>query len=120
MSQNIASTPRHHILRIRRETRRRALSVTATERITPNMLRIRFSSPDLRDFESLAPDDHVKLFVPNPDGGEPCRRDYTPRAFDAAQGMLTIDFALHESGPATAWALAARPGDRIEIGGPRG
>jgi NADPH-dependent ferric siderophore reductase len=47
-------------------------------------------------------------------------RDYTPRAFDPAQGSLTIDFALHDAGPATAWALAAQVGDRLEIGGPRG
>ena len=91
MSQHIASAPRHHILRIRRETRRRLVSVTATERITPNMLRIRFASPDLHDFESLAPDDHVKLFVPNPLGDEPCRRDYTPRAFDAERGPRIRD-----------------------------
>jgi NADPH-dependent ferric siderophore reductase len=120
MSQHIASAPRHHILRVRRETRRRLVSVAATERITPNMLRIHFASPELHDFESLAPDDHVKLFIPNLLGGEPDRRDYTPRAFDAARGTLTIDFALHEAGPATAWALAARVGDRVEIGGPRG
>lgn len=120
MSQQIAFAPRHHILRVRRETRRRLVSVAATERITPNMLRIRFTSPELHDFESLAPDDHVKLFVPNPLGDEPCRRDYTPRAFDVERGLLTIDFALHEAGPATAWALAVRPGDRIEVGGPRG
>lgn len=111
----------HHIVRMRRETRRRLLRVAATERITPNMLRIRFVSPDLHDFESAAPDDHVKLFVPNPDGdGKPDMRDYTPRAFDAARGTLTIDFALHQAGPATAWALAAQPDDQVEIGGPRG
>lgn len=114
--------PRHHILRVRRETHRRLVSVAATERLTPNMQRIRFTSADLRDFESFAPDDHVKVFVPSPSArdGEPCMRDYTPRAFDAARGTLTIDFALHEAGPATAWALAAKTGDQIEIGGPRG
>ena len=47
-------------------------------------------------------------------------RDYTPRAWDAAGETLTIDFAVHEAGPATAWALGARPGDPLEIGGPRG
>jgi NADPH-dependent ferric siderophore reductase len=120
--------PRHHVLKVRRETRRRLVTVAATERITPKMLRIRFTSRDLHDFESLAPDDHVKLFVPNPAGGDPCKRDYTPRTFDATRGTLAIDFALHEAGdfalheagPATAWALAAQPGDDIEIGGPRG
>lgn len=109
---------------MRRETRSRLLRVADIEQITPKMRRLRFASPDLHDFESLAPDDHVKLFVPNPiaagGDGNPCMRDYTPRAFDPAQGTLTIDFALHEAGPATAWALAAQPGDAIEIGGPRG
>ncbi|MGO9741429.1 MAG: siderophore-interacting protein [Roseiarcus sp.] len=33
---------------------------------------------------------------------------------------MTIDCALHEAGPATAWALAAKPGDALDIGGPRG
>ncbi|MCW2285897.1 NADPH-dependent ferric siderophore reductase [Rhodoblastus acidophilus] len=33
---------------------------------------------------------------------------------------MTLDFALHDAGPATAWALAAQPGDRLAIGGPRG
>ena len=31
-----------------------------------------------------------------------------------------IDFALHDSGPATEWARSAKPGDRIGVGGPRG
>jgi NADPH-dependent ferric siderophore reductase len=121
---NDISVVQHHILRMRRETRRRLVHVVAIEQITPKMRRIRFASPDLHDFESLAPDDHVKLFVPNPiaAGGndKTSMRDYTPRAFDPARGTLTIDFALHEAGPATAWALTAQPGDEIEIGGPRG
>ena len=47
-------------------------------------------------------------------------RDYTPRAFDQASGRLTIDFAIHGAGPVTAWALAVRVGDALNIGGPRG
>jgi len=86
------------------------------------MLRIRFASSELGDFESAAPDDHIKLLLPDCEleNGRPAMRDYTPRAFDAAAGTLTIDFALHEAGPATAWALSAGPGDTIQIGGPRG
>jgi NADPH-dependent ferric siderophore reductase len=33
---------------------------------------------------------------------------------------LHIDFAIHDAGPATDWALRARIGDALEIGGPRG
>jgi NADPH-dependent ferric siderophore reductase len=116
---------RHQISRVRRETRRRLVTVAEVERITPQMLRIRFTSPDLHDFGSASPDDHIKLFLavsaePGEAAGH-CMRDYTPRSFDPERRMLTIDFALHEeAGPATAWALAARVGDRLEIGGPRG
>ncbi len=111
---------KHHTFRMRREVRRRNLTVSAVEPITPQMRRIRFSSPELRDFESLAPDDHIKLFFPSPGNGSAEMRDYTPRAYDRARGELTIDFALHQAGPATAWALAAAPGDALAIGGPRG
>ena len=122
---NIETATRHQITRVRRDSRRRTLTVVAVERLTPQMQRIHFASPDLHDFHSGAPDDHVKLLLPaSPtagDGGEEvCKRDYTPRAFDPAKGALTIDFALHEAGPATAWALAARVGDTLAIGGPRG
>ena len=109
----------HTITRVRHELKRRRLTVSAIERLTPAMLRLTFSGDDLADFTSAAPDDHVKIFVPVP-GGEVARRDYTPRAFDRDARTLDIDFALHDAGPATLWALGARIGDVIEIGGPRG
>lgn len=46
-------------------------------------------------------------------------RDYTPR-YDAVDQVLHVDFAIHDAGPATAWALRARAGDSLTIGGPRG
>ena len=46
-------------------------------------------------------------------------RDFTPRRFDSKTATLVIDFALHDAGPATRWALGARAGDRLEIGGPK-
>ena len=73
-------TPRHEITRVRRETRRRTVSVTAVERLTPNMQRIRFASPDLHDFESSGPDDHVKLFLPtSASGARTARRSARPQ-----------------------------------------
>lgn len=107
------------ITRLRHETRRRRLTVLASDRMTPNMLRLRLGGPELEGFVSPSPSDHVKLFVPDGAGGQ-AMRDYTPRRFDGAAGWLEIDFALHDAGPATLWALQARIGDVAEIGGPRG
>ena len=111
------STPK--IERVRHELKRRTLTVTAIDRITPGMLRIRLAGEDLADFVSLAPDDHIKVMVPGA-GEEMERRDYTPRQYDTDARTLVLDFAVHEAGPATQWALDARVGDRLEIGGPRG
>lgn len=120
-SMDTNSTPRHQTTRLRQEPKRRLLTVTAIEDITPHMRRITFTSPDLADFVSPAPDDHIKLFLPNPavPSGE-SMRDYTPRRFDAERLSLTIDFARHEAGPATRWAEAAQVGDQLAIGGPKG
>jgi NADPH-dependent ferric siderophore reductase len=115
----------HQITRVKHELKRRTLSVGAVERLTPNMVRVTLTSPELRDFTSAAPDDHIKLFFPTGPaeaGGEPptAMRDFTPRRFDTARGELIIDFALHDAGPATAWAAQAAPGQTLRIGGPRG
>ncbi|HEX5659987.1 MAG TPA: siderophore-interacting protein [Polyangiales bacterium] len=109
---------RHEITLVRHELKRRTLTVSRVEAITPLMRRIHFASDDLADFESLSPDDHVKLFFPSADG--PVMRDYTPRAYSDQQRTLTIDFALHDAGHATQWAVNAQLGQTLQIGGPRG
>ncbi len=117
----LAIAERHRLERVRREPKRRHLTVVSVSNLTPKMRRIEFASPELADFVSLSPDDHIKLIVPDPAPPQGvAMRDYTPRAYDAARCVLTIDFALHEAGPATAWALAAKPGDTVDIGRPRG
>ncbi len=110
---------RHRIERVRHDTRRRTLTVDSVAKLTPHMLRIGFTAADLHDFVSLSADDHIKLFFPG-EGDPGCMRDYTPRSFDRASGGMTIDFALHDAGVATRWAAAAKVGDTLEIGGPRG
>jgi NADPH-dependent ferric siderophore reductase len=120
----LASPPRHAITRVRHELRRRLLTVSSTELLTPHMLRLGLTSPDLHDFVSASHDDHIKLFFPGDgaeaDGGKTSMRDFTPRRFDRDSKTLFIDFALHESGPAMRWAASAQLGDILQIGGPRG
>ena len=109
----------HQIARVRHELRRRSLRVLRVEYVTPAMRRVTLGGEDLEGFTSLGADDHVKLFLPGDDGAI-AGRDYTPRSFDPAARELAIDFALHEAGPATRWALQAEIGSCLEIGGPRG
>lgn len=104
----------------------------------PHMRRIVVAGPELEGFHSGAPDDHVKVFFPNPEGEyitptlgangpeypegktpSPAR-DYTPRLHDADAGTLAIDFVIHGDGPASDWAERAKPGDGFAFGGPRG
>ena len=108
------------IRRVRQEPRRRHLQVLRVDALSPHVHSITFGGDDLADFASHAFDDHVKIFLPVPAGGEAIARDYTPRHFDAGKRELCIEFALHGEGPASRWAQAARPGDRLTVGGPRG
>lgn len=130
---------RHVVRRVRHELKRRRVRVQAVTRLTPHMLRVTFHGPDLAGFPSVGFDDHIKLILPRiendipsfPDlsadgrtplaGGAPAiMRDYTPGHFDPDALTLDVDFALHEAGPATAWALQAQPGQEMMIGGPKG
>ena len=115
---------RHTTTRVRRDIKRRILTVTDVHRVTPLMQRVCFQASDLGDFESTAPDDHIKLFLPKSNQSstgidDVAVRTYTVRGYDPETGVITIDFALHQSGPGTSWALNARSGDTLEIGGPR-
>ncbi|MFD3446325.1 siderophore-interacting protein [Microbacteriaceae bacterium 4G12] len=122
---------------------RRTLTVAAVRDLAPAMRRITLTSANLEGFAADGPEDHVKVFFPDPvtgmltlpeftasgprsaGGGELIARDFTPRAFRPAKAdqpaELDIDFVLHgETAPATAWATRAEVGDRLTIGGPRG
>lgn len=107
-------------IRVRHETKRRMVQVSRVEPLSPHMRRITFAGDELEGFVSAAPDDHVKIFFPSPAGGEPVMRDYTPRRFNAATRELVVEFVLHGTGPASAWAAQASPGQWLSIGGPRG
>ncbi|MEQ3626126.1 MAG: siderophore-interacting protein [Marinobacter sp.] len=106
------------ITRQRHELRRRTLSVARTERLTPHMIRLTVEGPELDGFISGAPDDHVKLFIPDDSAEGQARRDYTPRRY--RDGQLLLDVVDHPGGPAADWAREVAVGDTVEIGGPRG
>lgn len=124
------------IQRVRHDLRFRTLTVAAVQDLTPSLRRVVLEGPELDNFVSLGFDDHVKIFpaaegeaavLPTlgPDGPifpepRPAMRDYTPRAFDPTTNRLTLDFVTGHGGPATEWAMAARPGATLGVGGPRG
>jgi NADPH-dependent ferric siderophore reductase len=114
----MSNAPR--IERVRHELKRRRLTVRRVERIAPHMMRVVLSGEDLQGFTSLGFDDHVKLFFSSGAADAPAMRDFTPRAFDATARELTIDFFLHDAGPAATWAAQASEGQSLEIGGPKG
>jgi NADPH-dependent ferric siderophore reductase len=118
MSEAVAPE-RHKIERVRRETRRRDVTIARITDLTPRMRRITLTG-DLTGFESASYDDHIKLFFPSADpSGETLARNITPRRSDAATNSLDVDIALHD-GPIGNWARDAVVGAPAWIGGPRG
>jgi len=93
---------------------------------------------DMAGFPSDKAGSHVKVFLPRPGQAKPLMpklteygpvwppaderpfaRTYTIRHIDAAAGELELDFVLHgDNGPASAWAIHAKPGDFVGIAGP--
>ena len=115
-----SSPPSRRVQRVRHELRRRDLRVLRVATLSPHVRSVTFGGSELAGFVSASFDDHVKLMLDGAAGAEPVRRDYTPRCFDAVTGELTLEFALHGDGPAASWAAQAEPGQRANIGGPRG
>ncbi len=133
----IEESPRKRTVRF--DLQPRLVSVAAVEDITPTYRRITLTGDDLATFESLSPEDHVKVVLPGPGESTPVMpqigakgmvfpegaprpqlRDYTPLRFSPEDRELVIDFVLHGDGPASNWAAQARTGDQIGILGPRG
>ncbi len=122
----------------------RRITVTRVAEIE-HFTRVTFASPELADWQSTGPEDHAKIFFPDPrtgelrapapvgpdaDGivrpeGEMFGRDFTPLnvRIDAGSGhtVFDLDVLRHEDpGPAARWAQRAAPGDELVMVGPRG
>lgn len=94
------------------------LEVVKVQDLTPRMRRVQLTSPHLDRF-AYRPGQDMALTFRRSDA-PPVRRRYTIRHYDPDQRRLDLDFVLHGDGPGMRWAQATRPGDSIEVVGPRG
>jgi NADPH-dependent ferric siderophore reductase len=115
-------------------------AVSHSAQVTPGVRRITFTGTDLATFESISPDQFVYLLLPPPGRDEltigrdfdwisyysmpeeeqPVGAYYTVRHHRPERCELDLDFVLHDDpGPASSFALRARPGDPVALWGPR-
>lgn len=132
MTTDTSSAPAFE--RVRHPFKARHLQLLSRAQISPGFVRLTLVG-ELRDFASDGFDDHFKLILPQEglekpllpqmvdgkpliDGPRPTMRDYTPLRWTT--NTLTVDFALHDYGPATDWARNAPMGSWVGVAGPRG
>lgn len=116
---------------------RGVLAVKNKVYLTPNYIRITLTGDDVPLFAETTPGINNKIFIPPagvneihfpdfnystgewshaPEHLKPVIRTYTHRAIDVEKKEMTIDFVAHgETGPASAWAIHAKPGDILGI-----
>lgn len=127
----------------------RTLEVLRVADVTPGMRRVTLGGAELAAhvaqnghpvaaFRSDGFDDEFKIILQHPDAPRavgPTQADgvlnwprgdahllfrtYTVRRWDPEAGEVDIDFVDHGVGPATSWARRVRPGERVQIAGPK-
>lgn len=111
----------------------RRAQVRAVTRLAPRIVRVTLGGPELDGFAADGPEDHVKLFLPDPATGElhaptmvdgalqrptdgvSISRDYTPRAARHEGGATEVDIelVLHGTGSGDALPDDALPDDAL-------
>lgn len=115
-------------------------AVARVERLAPHFTRVTFAGDELAEFGTAGLDQRVKVVLPLPGTGfatfpeaddwygawrqlraeerNPFRT-YTVRAVRPGRREVDVDFVVHgDSGPGSAWATRAVPGDEIVLVGP--
>lgn len=98
-------------------TRARRFTAEVLERrpVSDHLVRLVLGGEGLAELESTqVPDEWVGLVVP----GQFQSRYYTVRSW--AEGRLTLDVVIHESGLVTEWAARECVGEQVEVTEPRG
>ncbi|GAA1340827.1 siderophore-interacting protein [Saccharothrix algeriensis] len=114
----------------------RRAEVVRTAMVGAGLLRVTLGGPGTEGFEAHAPDEHVKVIFPDPDGTlrlpepdgallrwprpSPTSREYTVRRYDPVTGELDLDVALHPGGLGSDWARTAAVGQPVHVAGPPG
>lgn len=109
----------------------RLVTVTATRRISPNMIRLTLSGPELADVRPNCEGANCKIMLPAEgqgredfarqlkDGPRPTVRTYTVRYWRPEVLEVDVDFVDHgDGGPASAFANRAQVGDFCGFSGP--
>ncbi|HEX6954334.1 MAG TPA: siderophore-interacting protein [Agromyces sp.] len=115
-------------------------AVARVERLAPHFTRVTFAGDELAEFGTAGLDQRVKVVLPLPGTGFaafpqvddwygawrrlPAEkrnpfRTYTIRAVRPERREVDVDFVVHgDTGPGSAWAMRAEPGDEIVLVGP--
>lgn len=106
------------------------------ERLTPRLVGVTFTGPDLEGLAVELPAASVRLLLPSPgarelvmpewngnefllpDGLRPTIRTFTPRRVDPEALELDLEIVVHGGGAASDWAEAAEAGQPAAISGP--
>ena len=100
------------------------LTVSATKRLTKNMLRLTLQGEDLNNFPDDAEGAYFKLTFESSNSDRPIMRTYTVANYRRELHEIDVDFMLHGGadgivdGVAAPWAMQAKVGDPISIFGP--
>lgn len=115
--------------RIRHEPQAGIVSVVSVDDLAPGYRRITFEGGHLSTLVSPSPRDHVRIVIPADPAATPVlpadatgqvTRTFSLRRALPDQGRIEVDVVMHATGPATAWARQAQPGQQVGIVGPRG
>ncbi|MGQ0803651.1 MAG: siderophore-interacting protein [Actinomycetota bacterium] len=123
--------------RTRREPPRfRQVTVGGVEQVTPRLVRVALTGPELDGLTVDQPAASVRLLLPSPGSGElimpnwngneflladgqrPTIRTFTPLRVEPKAQTLDVEIVVHGGGAASEWAQAASAGDAAAVSGP--